>query len=149
MRNLPVVVIVPRDVFECMTDSEAGDWRRTWHALRDVLGAKWTFHVVRGLAAQPAGFNELQRRLDGVTAKVLSERLRELRCLGFVSRDVHATIPPTTTYRLTTAGTELAETLESLESMVDVVECVEQDCPVPVDSVACETVDDATVCCDC
>lgn len=118
------------------------DWQRTWHAVRDVLGSKWAFHVLRALADRERGFNELKRELDGVTAKTLSERLRELRCLGFVAREVHATSPPTTTYRLTDHGTELAETLAELESLVEVVECRDEDCAVPV-----ETTPECT--CDC
>ena len=85
----------------CGCESIDDDWRRTWHAVRDVLGSKWAFHVVRTLAEDEQGFNDLKRELDGVTAKTLSERLRELRCLGFVDKEVHAISPPTTTYRLT------------------------------------------------
>jgi DNA-binding HxlR family transcriptional regulator len=110
-----------------MTD----DWQRTWHALRDVLGSKWAFHVVRALAHEECGFNALERALDGVTAKTLSERLHELRCLGFVEKEVHATTPPTTTYHLTEHGHRLAAVMENLEALVEVVECPDGDCAVP------------------
>jgi len=132
-----------------MQDTAGGDWQRTWHAVRDVLGSKWAFHVVRALTVGDAGFNELQRRLDGVTAKVLSERLQELRCLGFVTRTVHATSPPTTTYSLTNSGEELASILGDVESLVAVVECPDGDCPVPVDGTACDGVDSGVPACDC
>ncbi|USZ67304.1 helix-turn-helix transcriptional regulator [Halorussus salilacus] len=116
------------------------DWRRTWHAIRDVLGSKWAFHVVRALAREERGFNDLKRELDGVTAKTLSGRLRELRCLGFVEKEVHATSPPTTTYRLTDHGEDLAAILADVESLVEVVECGDGDCPVPASvGAACET----------
>jgi len=112
-------------------DDPAGDdWRRTWHAVRDVLGSKWAFHVVRALAVDERGFNDLKRELDGVTAKTLSERLRELRCLGFVEKEIHPTSPPTTTYRLTDHGESLAGVLADVESLVEVVECPDRDCPV-------------------
>ena len=112
------------------TGDAEDDWRRTWHAVRDVLGSKWAFHVVRALAESERGFNDLKRELDGVTAKTLSERLRELRCLGFVEKEVHATSPPTTTYRLTDPGAELADVMADVESLVEVVECPDGDCPV-------------------
>jgi DNA-binding HxlR family transcriptional regulator len=121
------------------------DWRRTWHAVRDVLGSKWAFHVVRALADAEQGFNDLQRDLDGVTAKTLSERLRELRCLGFVAKEVHATSPPTTTYRLTDHGRDLADVMAEVESLVSVVECPDGDC-----AVASEGGESAAKCaCDC
>ena len=132
-----------------MQDAVDADWRRTLHAIQDVLGAKWTLHVLHALDREPAGFNELKRRLDGVTAKVLSERLHELRCLGFVTREVHATVPPSTTYRLTDAGEQLAGTLGELESMVDVVECVDGDCAMPVEGSEHCTDGGATCACDC
>ena len=124
-------------------DDPETDWRRTWHAVRDVLGSKWAFHVVRALAESERGFNDLKRELRGVTAKTLSERLRELRCLGFVEKEVHATSPPTTTYRLTDPGEELAAVMADVESLVEVVECPDGDCAVspaspPECACACE-----------
>lgn len=123
-----------RDPNESMDDRSAGaddDWRRTWHAIRDLFGSKWAFHVLRSLATEEHGFNDLKRDLDGVTAKTLSERLRELRCLGFVEREVHTTSPPTTTYRLTDAGNSLAAIMGDVESLIEVAECPDRDCPVP------------------
>jgi DNA-binding HxlR family transcriptional regulator len=122
--------------------SGVGDWRRTWHAVRDLLGSKWAFHVVRALGDSGRGFNDLKRELDGVTAKTLSERLRELRCLGFVEKEVHATSPPTTTYRLTDHGRDLAAVMTDVESLVEVVECRDGDCAVAsavTPECACET----------
>lgn len=129
-----------------MQEPVDADWRRTLHAMQDVLGAKWALHVLRALSMESMGFNELQRRLGGVTAKVLSERLRELRCLGFVEREVHATVPPTTTYRLTASGGELAAILADAESMVDVVECRDGDCAIPTGEPSrdCDTTGCAT-----
>ncbi|WP_084156786.1 winged helix-turn-helix transcriptional regulator [Haladaptatus cibarius] len=112
-----------------MTD----DWQRTWHAVRSVLGSKWAFHVVRALSEREQGFNDLRRSLGGVSAKTLSERLRELRCLNFVEKEVHATSPPTTTYRLTDHGTSLAAIMSDVESLVEPVECPDGDCPVPAE----------------
>jgi DNA-binding HxlR family transcriptional regulator len=121
--------------------------RRTWHAVTDLLGAKWACHVVRLLAADQRGFNELRRDL-GVTAKTLSARLSELRCLGFVEREVHPTSPPTTTYRLTGDGRALAAVMGDVEDIVDVVPCPDCDCAVAAGATAgCAC--DATAGCAC
>jgi DNA-binding HxlR family transcriptional regulator len=103
----------------------ADDWQRVWHSLHDTLGHKWAFHVLRLLAERDAGFNEMKRELDGVTAKTLSARLRELRCRGFVARHVEATTPPSTRYALTDAGRRFVATLRELETQVGVVDCDE------------------------
>ncbi|RDI70939.1 winged helix-turn-helix transcriptional regulator [Halopelagius longus] len=121
---------------ETRPDDEAR--RRRWHELHDALSGKWTFHVLRLLDEEDAGFNELKRRLGGstegtsagcrtrsggITAKTLSERLRELRRLGAVEREVRPTSPPTTTYSLTPRGRRFAGLLREMESMVDIVPC--------------------------
>lgn len=110
-------------------DEEA---RRVWHAVGDVLGSKWALHVIRALETDPRGFNALRRALDGVSAKTLSERLSELRCLGLVEKEVHASSPPRTTYRLSPHGEAFAEVVADIDDLVDVVECAGEDCPVVV-----------------
>ena len=103
-----------------MDDTE---WQATWHSLREILGSKWSLHVIRLLSRRSYGFNELKREVDGMTATMLSRRLKELSCHGFVDRRVAETTPPTTTYRLTPAGVEFARSLAALEELVDVADC--------------------------
>ena len=99
--------------------TENNGWQAKWHGLQDVLGPKWTFHLLRLLSEGPSGFNEIERELDGLTAPMLSQRLKELRCHGFVERTVAETSPPTTSYSLTDQGERVAVHLRELESMVD------------------------------
>lgn len=110
------------------------DESETWHGLHDVLSGKWSFHVLRRLDDGDAGFNELKRSLDGVTAKTLSTRLRELRALGAVTREVTATSPPSTTYSLTPRGRRFVASLREMVSLVEQVPCDpcdDRDCSVP------------------
>lgn len=99
------------------------EWRAVWDGLQRTLGRKWTFHALRLLSTGPHGFNEMQRALDGPTAKTLSKRLTELRCQGLVERHVEATSPPSTRYELTPAGERFVTLLRELESEVDIVSC--------------------------
>lgn len=108
------------------------DWQSVWDGLQRTLGRKWTFHVLRLLSTGDHGFNEMQRALEGPTAKTLSERLTELRCQGLVERHVEATSPPSTRYELTPAGDRFVDLLRELETEVDLVPCgCDQDCEVP------------------
>ena len=100
-----------------MTENEG--WQAKWHGLQDVLGPKWTLHLLRLLSEGPSGFNEIERELDGLTAPMLSQRLKELRCHGFVERTVAETSPPTASYSLTEQGERVAVHLRELESMVE------------------------------
>lgn len=94
-----------------------------WHGVHDLLGRKWTIHVLVTLAEQPHGFNDLKRSHQGLTAKVLSSRLDDLRCRRFVEREVHPTTPPRTMYHLTPAGRRFTDRLLSLEDALEPCEC--------------------------
>lgn len=96
---------------------ESPGWQRTWHGLWEILGCKWTFHVVRLLSTGEYGFNAMERELDGITSTMLSRRLKQLEAQGIVSRDVEATSPPSTSYRLTETGRELARHLREIEQL--------------------------------
>jgi len=121
--------------------TDVSDWQQSWHQLREILGSKWAFHVLRLLSDRPYNFNEMQRAIDGVTATMLSRRLKELQCHGFVEKHVEPTTPPSTTYELTENGQEFVALLEEMEGMVDLADCSDgSECATAGDSSKCATV---------
>lgn len=84
------------------------------YILRMLMGP-WTTYIVYNLRAYgPQRFGELKRRVTGISAKMLTERLRTLEGAGLIRRDYEATIPPKVTYSLTPRGHELDGVLENL-----------------------------------
>ncbi|MGQ4555701.1 winged helix-turn-helix transcriptional regulator [Halobellus sp. GM3] len=84
----------------------------------NLLGCKWTFHIVRLLDRRDARFNQIKTEIEGLPASTLSARLESLREEGLVERDVDETAtPPTVTYALTEKGTELAGILGDVEDL--------------------------------
>src|ERR1700704_3875784 len=82
--------------------------------LRMLMGP-WTTYIVYNLKTYgPQRFGELKRRVVGVSAKMLTERLRTLEGAGLVRRDYEGTIPPKVTYSLTARGHELDDVLGRL-----------------------------------
>lgn len=73
----------------------------------DRIGGRWTTLVTGVLSEGPKRFNELRRRVTGVSPKVLSSTLRSLERDGYVTRTVHPTVPPSVEYALTDLGGEL------------------------------------------
>jgi DNA-binding HxlR family transcriptional regulator len=63
---------------------------------------------------EPARFNELKRRIQGISATSLAERLNEMEKQGVVSRKVYPESPPRVEYALTAKGQELKEILRQL-----------------------------------
>ncbi|MCW5733332.1 MAG: helix-turn-helix transcriptional regulator [Enhydrobacter sp.] len=104
-----------------MTDNNAAEGHEGGGAacpmdyiLRMLMGP-WTTYIVYNLRTYgPQRFGELKRRVAGVSAKMLTERLRTLEGAGLIKRDYEATIPPKVTYSLTARGHELDEVLGGL-----------------------------------
>ena len=87
-------------------------------AMFRVLMRPWTMYILWTLRREgPLRFGVLKERLDGVSPKVLTERLRLLEAKGLVDREHKLTIPPEVTYGLTKFGRELGNALDSLESV--------------------------------
>ena len=92
--------------------------------LEHITG-RWGTLVLAGLYEGPARFNELRRRVDGVSEKMLSQTLHALERDGFVSRTVHTAIPPRVEYSLTPLGqtttAKLAELIMHLEASMPTI----------------------------
>jgi DNA-binding HxlR family transcriptional regulator len=79
-----------------------------------LLGGAWTPNIVWYLREGPRRFNELRGDIDGISAKVLSARLRRLAEDGLVTRSVLPTSPPTVEYALTDYGRELLPAVDAI-----------------------------------
>jgi|SRR5580693_3653354 DNA-binding HxlR family transcriptional regulator len=81
----------------------------------DALGKKWTLPLMGVLGNRPTSrFSELASAIDGVGAKVLAGRLRDLESLGLVRRELVGRQSSRAEYSLTERGTELRRALVPL-----------------------------------
>ncbi|MGF1581506.1 MAG: winged helix-turn-helix transcriptional regulator [Gemmataceae bacterium] len=83
-------------------------------AALDFLGGKWKSMIVALLLDDTLRFNELQRRLNGITHRVLSAQLKDLENCGLVERTVYPEVPPRVEYTLTTLGKTLRPVMDAL-----------------------------------
>ncbi|MDT0270685.1 helix-turn-helix domain-containing protein [Streptomyces sp. DSM 44915] len=74
----------------------------------DQIADKWSM-MVMALLERPMRFNELKRRLEGVTQRVLTQTLRRLERNGMIERKVLPTSPVGVEYSLTALGESLRE----------------------------------------
>ena len=85
--------------------------------IRPVLNKiadKWTIMILTVLCPQPARFNEIKRRLDGITHKSLADALKRLERHGLITRTVIPTTPIGVVYTITSLGHSLREPFEAL-----------------------------------
>lgn len=91
-----------------------------WHCpaerALDFLSGKWRPMVIYWLMDGPLRFNELQRRLGGITHRTLSRTLKEMEADGLVARKDYGEIPPRVDYALTQKGASLQPVLVAMES---------------------------------
>ncbi|MGS0942940.1 winged helix-turn-helix transcriptional regulator [Pseudomonas luteola] len=80
----------------------------------DRIADKWTVLILDLLLESPLRFNELLRRIGGLSQKMLSQTLKTLERDGLVLRTAFPTVPVTVEYRITELGVTLAETLKPL-----------------------------------
>ena len=86
--------------------------------LLNQLSGQWTLYILWILDTNGAlRFGELRRKVEGISTKVLTTRLRMLESIGIVSREHEPTIPPKVTYSLTERGKELSEALYCLDEL--------------------------------
>jgi len=84
-------------------------------SLQAVLGGKWKILILWYIAFYKVQrFNELMRRLDGITQSSLTKQLRELEQDGFLHREIYKEIPPKVEYSLTEMGQSFVPILNQM-----------------------------------
>jgi DNA-binding HxlR family transcriptional regulator len=78
------------------------------------VGDKWSVFVIMMLIDGPQRFNELKRKINGISQRMLTLTLRGLERDGLVTRTVFPTIPPRVDYELTDLGRGLAQPVKAL-----------------------------------
>lgn len=80
----------------------------------DKIADKWTILILTVLCPKPARFNEVKRRLGGITHKALADALKRLERNGLVTRTVLPTAPIGVEYAITPLGHSLRQPFEAL-----------------------------------
>lgn len=80
-----------------------------------LIANKWKIIILRELLTGTKRYNELTRNVVGISAKVLTENLRELEKDGIISRKVYPEVPPKVEYSLTNKGEDLKDVIEAMK----------------------------------
>lgn len=80
-----------------------------------VLQGKWRFAIIYSLLkTDKLRFKELERDIDGITARMLIKELKELEKEKIIKRKAYATVPPTVEYSLTDYGKSLDSIIKTM-----------------------------------
>lgn len=91
----------------------------------EILGRRWTGMIIRSLVGGPRRFSEITAYVPGLSDRLLSERLQNLKAAEIVERHVKTQRPVVITYALTDKGLALRRVVEALQEWADrwVPEC--------------------------
>lgn len=81
-----------------------------------LIGSKWKLLIMRNLLDRPWRFNELQKSLEGISQKVLTDSLRSMESDGIVIRTVFAEVPPRVEYSLSKLGESMRPIISAMET---------------------------------
>ena len=81
-----------------------------------IIGSKWKLLIMRNLLARPWRFNELQKNLEGISQKVLTDSLRSMEADGIITRTVYPEVPPRVEYALSPLGETMRPILDAMQA---------------------------------
>ena len=81
-----------------------------------LIGSKWKLLIMRNLLGRPWRFNELQKSIDGISQKALTEALRSMEADGIVIRKAFPEVPPRVEYSLTELGESMRPIIKAMEN---------------------------------
>ena len=81
-----------------------------------LIGSKWKLLIMRNLLVRPWRFNELQRSLEGISQKVLTDSLRSMEDDDIITRTVFPEVPPRVEYALSELGESMRPIIKSMET---------------------------------
>lgn len=91
--------------------------RRVEMLLEEVIGCRWTISVLGAVAKGVNRPGALERHIEGISTKVLADRLRKFTRAGIFERVQFPEIPPRVEYRLTDYGKKFRRLLREVEKL--------------------------------
>lgn len=85
----------------------------------EKVADKWVLLIINVLASETQHFNLLKKSIQGISPKVLSQKLKMLERDGFIERQVQNTSPIRVDYSLTSLGLEVAKMAYQLKDWAE------------------------------
>jgi DNA-binding HxlR family transcriptional regulator len=98
-----------------MTKQRHPEYTCSMEAALSVISGKWKLKILNQLLNGPMRYSEINRKVNGITEKMLSQQLRELEEDNIITRKVYPEVPPRVEYSFTDMGKELVDIFYALE----------------------------------
>jgi DNA-binding HxlR family transcriptional regulator len=104
----------PRDKRGMDDHASLGAFCPHFHRAVELIGRRWTGAILRALLGGAERFSDIEAAIPGLTARMLSERLKELEAEGIVVRRVIPQTPVRVEYHLSEKGRALGGVLDAV-----------------------------------
>ena len=85
--------------------------------VEDVVGCKWSLAVLGAVRSGVRRPGAIEHAIDGVSKKVLNERLRKLVRFGILEKRAYPEVPPRVEYRLTRFGQKFSDLMDGVDAL--------------------------------
>jgi DNA-binding HxlR family transcriptional regulator len=85
-------------------------------AVADLLARRWLLAIIFAALSGAVRFNEFTTAIEGISPRMLTERLRDLEQAALIERTVVPSSPPAVEYHLTARGRALAPVLDAVQA---------------------------------
>lgn len=87
--------------------------------VENIVRCKWSLSVIGLIRSGVSRPGAMERSIEGLTTKVLNERLRKLVSFGILSKTIYPETPPRVEYVLTAFGQKFVKLLDAIEKLED------------------------------
>ena len=92
-----------------------------------IMGGRWKPMIIYVLFDGPLRFSELQRRVPGITQKMLTQQLKDLEADGIVHRELFPAVPPKVEYSITEIGKTLQPLMKAMYLWAEIYRKARED----------------------
>jgi DNA-binding HxlR family transcriptional regulator len=85
--------------------------------VEDIVGCKWSLAVLGAVRSGVSRPGAMEHAIDGLSKKVLNERLNKLVRFGILEKHAYAELPPRVEYRFTPFGVKLCGVLDGIDAL--------------------------------
>jgi DNA-binding HxlR family transcriptional regulator len=90
-----------------------------FEAAFEILGKRWTGLIIRSLLNGAKRFSDIQEIIPNLSARMLTERFKELEEYGIITRKVYPEMPVRIEYELTEKGKELEKVMDEIQKWAE------------------------------
>ena len=96
--------------------------RRVTRMVQGIVGCKWSLHILEMIRKGVCRPGALSRSIEGLSTKVLNERLTKMMRFGIIEKHSYPEIPPRVEYALTDFGRRIAVILDAIETLQEEID---------------------------